>query len=143
MKNFQIKEIMKKHHLQLINFLERFKKIKDDNSLARKVSFDLFKWELEKHFFTEERAIFLFYHPEKESDKEEITQLLKEHEIILEKLDELYEKVESNELFNFQELEDLLLKHKEQEDNFIYPKLDEILDDEIKKIIINRISDQF
>ena len=142
-KNINITKIMIQDHSKIAELLFKFNEIEKINHLAREVAFDLFKWELEKHFFTEDRAIFLYYQPKDEFDKKEIQALHDEHAVILKKFDELEKSIKSKKNLNIEDFGKLLHKHRKHEDAIIYPKLDQYLDEKVKKIIINRINHEF
>ena len=64
MKSNDILDVMVKDHNRLMKYLEDVKKnIKSDFDVLLK-SFNTFEWNLEKHFFVEERAIFTSYNPD-------------------------------------------------------------------------------
>src|SRR3989344_1591897 len=54
-----ISNLMTGEHKKIEIFLERFEKALEINLEEAKKMFNIFKWTLEKHFFIEERAIFV------------------------------------------------------------------------------------
>ena len=134
-----IPKIMKKHHYKLEGLLNRIKKSSNEYEVIPKV-FNKFKWELRKHFVTEEKAIFTLIYKEDQEIHEMKDELLKEHRIILKELDKIEEDFNNSEKVNLTDFRNLLIKHRNFEDDTFYPKLDEELDEVKKKEIIERIN---
>jgi hemerythrin-like domain-containing protein len=142
MKSTIISETMVKSHGKILKLLIDFEKSIDQNEKTRMKAFNTFLWELEKHLFTEEKAIFTAYEPEDEYEGYAmIRELIKEHEEIFDKLKEMKKSFKQKKEFDFQGFKKLLMKHKDFEDNKVYPKFDQELDEEDKRIIIFRIND--
>ena len=118
-----VTNLMTKHHDILGNLFNSFEK-KKDFSL-----FEKFKWEVEKHFFTEEKAVFLYSRNGSMSNI--IPDLLIQHNKILDMM--------KHEITDIAEFKRLLIKHKEFEEDTFYPRLDEELDEHQKKLIFERI----
>jgi len=78
---------------------------------------------------------------EKMSGKNDILpRMVKDYYKIEELLDELGEDVQNRRnITDISELKDFLIKHREYEETELYPKLDQALDEEQKKHIIDRI----
>jgi hemerythrin superfamily protein len=134
-----IPEIMRKHHHQLEGLLNRCKKYEQDFDAFRK-SFNRFKWELEKHFFTEERAIFTFIYSEDTESNEMKSHLLKEHNTILNELNRIESDMKNDNKIDFSGCWEMLKNHREFEEENFYPKLESELDGSKKKQIMDRIS---
>jgi hemerythrin-like domain-containing protein len=137
-----IPEIMKRHHYQLEGLLNRFKRTRNEADAYPKV-FNKFKWELEKHFFTEEKAIFTFIYIEDAESNNMKEELLKEHNKILSKLNEVENQIKANDQVDFEGFFELLTKHRDYEDEVFYPLLEQNLDNKKKKEIIDRITNPF
>jgi hypothetical protein len=105
-------------------------------------SFNNFQWNLEKHFFVEERAIFASYNPD-EPDKEYsyFSDLIDQHTEIFNKIESLRKKLEKREPFDVDEIKKLLTKHKTYEEKNVYPVLDKEIDKSEKRFIIECIKD--
>ena len=65
MKSTAILDLMVRDHNRLIEYLKDVEKNlgRDFGFLSN--SFNVFQWNLEKHFFVEERAIFTSYNPDR------------------------------------------------------------------------------
>jgi hemerythrin superfamily protein len=142
MKSTEILDLMIKDHNRLMEYLKDV-----ENNLGRDFgflsnSFNTFQWNLEKHFFIEEKAIFISYNsdePEKEYDY--FSDLMDQHSEILKKIESLRKKLVKREPFDLNELKKLLVKHKTFEEKNIYPVLDQEIDDCTKQVIIDRIKE--
>ncbi len=126
-----ITRLMVEHHGKLSNMLEE-----QDGSYEK---FDRFKWELEKHLFMEEKAIFIYWDPDDPKDKAVVPDLIDEHSKILKLMKELERETKRDQNIDIGELKALLLKHRDFEDAEFYPRLDRELDQGQKKIIKDRI----
>ncbi len=137
-----ISKIMLRDHDNIVKLLNDFKNCLNLDKETLKKVFDIFKWELEKHIFTEEKVIFISYDPE---DKTEgytmIPQLMLDHKKIYDSLKGIQNSINMDKTCNFQDFKELLIKHKQYEENFLYPKLDQELNEKTKEMIINRIKE--
>jgi iron-sulfur cluster repair protein YtfE (RIC family) len=137
-----ILDLMLKDHNRLMDYLKDVENNLDRGFGFLSNSFNTFQWNLEKHFFVEERAIFISYNPD-EPDKEYdyFSVLMDQHTEILETIESLRKKLQKREPFDLYELKKLLVKHKTFEEKSIYPVLDQEIDDCTKRVIIDRIKD--
>lgn len=134
-----ILELMIMDHKKIIELIEK---------IEEKGHFDInlfskFKWHMEKHILTEEKAIFSSYRSinKEEEENKAFDQLTKEHNIIL----DLIEKILKDELpsgnISFNKLKKLLNKHRSFEEEKIYPKLDISLSNKDKNEITRKIKE--
>lgn len=144
MKSTAILDIMVRDHGKIVRLLNDVEKALDqgqDKVSTMKV-FDKFDWKLEKHFFTEEKAIFTSYEPENVTEGYAmLPELIKEHNEILNKLRVMRKDIKRQGVFDFKELKEMLMKHKNFEERKVYPKLDQELDESEKKVIVERINE--
>ncbi len=138
-KKQSISFIMKKHHGQIEGLLNKFYKF-DENYQDKLKLFYQFKWELEKHFFTEEKAIFFFINDDTKNSNEMKLKLMKEHDKILTNLKEIENNLKNKKDLEILDFRELLVRHKKFEDETFYPTLDQDLDENKKKDIMNRLS---
>jgi len=140
----KISKHMKSHHKIIDALFERFEGNVNAESEKAVEDFENFKWELQKHIFLEEKAIFSFCQ-ECYIGEDKVTgiaaDMAKMHDEILEKLNDLENQLILEKNFNISELKELLLEHEEEEDNKLYPILDERLDSLYKKIVIKKIEE--
>ena len=142
MKSNAILDVMVKDHNHLMRYLEDVKKnIKSDFDVLLK-SFNTFEWNLEKHFFVEERAIFTWYNPEFVDEGYKLfLDLTKQHTALLEKLRLLKKDLQNNKTPDFTDFKNMLMKHKNYEEKNVYPTLDQQIDEGEKFFIIERINE--
>jgi hemerythrin-like domain-containing protein len=142
-KSISILALMVRDHCkieELINDLEE--KTKGDFESMVK-SFHKFEWELEKHIFAEEKAIFTSYNPENVLEGYKmLPQLTTQHNFIVNQLnnwrDDIRKKRRITDVYGFKEY---IIKHKNYEEKNVYPKLDQELNEEEKKHIVAKINE--
>ena len=139
--NQSITEIMLKHHIRIIDLLNVIndKAQHKDAAMANVIS--KFRWELEKHFFLEEKAIFQLHYSKNVETNRIKTRLKKEHNNLIERFDKIEEDLKNNSKIDIAEFRKHYLKHMNFENKFFYPRLDKELDDDRKMMIIERITD--
>ena len=125
---------------ELINDLENKNKI--DFDLMYK-SFNKFEWELEKHIFIEEKAIFTSYKPDNITEGfKMLPELTNQHNFILNTINNWRDNIrKKNLLKNIYSFKEFLIKHKNFEEKEVYPKLDQALSEREKKHIIAKINE--
>ena len=134
---------MIRDHCKIEKLLDQLEEsAKKDHSTMMK-SLNKFEWELEKHIFVEEKAIFTSYNPEDATEGYKmLPELTKQHNEILNRLSIMRRSIRSQRLvedvYSFKEF---MIKHKNFEEREVYPKLDEALDETQKKHIIERIDE--
>jgi hemerythrin-like domain-containing protein len=138
-----ILKLMTKDHVKIENLLNKLeeKANQDYDSMVR--AFHKFEWELEKHIFTEEKAIFTSYNPKDVTEGYKmLPELTKQHNFIVNKLnnwrDDVQKKRAITDIYSFKIF---LNRHKSFEEEKVYPKLDEELNEEQKNHILAKISE--
>jgi hemerythrin-like domain-containing protein len=142
-KSNKILSLMTKDHCkieELINDLENKNKI-DFDSMYK--SFNKFEWELEKHIFIEEKAIFTSYKPDNITEGfKMLPELTNQHNFILNTINNWRNDIrKKNLLTNIYSFKEFLIKHKNFEEKEVYPKLDQALSEREKKHIIAKINE--
>ncbi|MFX0103079.1 MAG: hemerythrin domain-containing protein [Candidatus Hodarchaeota archaeon] len=127
-------------HAKITRLLEELKGISPNNDTLLLSLLNSFKWELEKHFFTEEKAIFVFYQPESQEEQEATREILEQHDKIFKELTKVEERIREKKLVDIQVFKRILLKHKNHEEEVFYPRLDEQLDEKTKEMIFQRLT---
>ena len=136
-KDVSIAELMVKDHEKIASLLERLESDMRDKAVDTKAAFNKFKWELERHFVVEEKAVFAEIRSTDEGYKlSEV--IVKEHRIIWDMVEDVEGKMDIGGS-DISGLKDVLFKHKRMEDKTLYPMLDRSLSLEKKKAIMNRI----
>lgn len=144
MKSTAILDRMVKDHGKIVKLLNDVEKVIDQEQdiVSTMKVFDKFDWTLEKHFFTEEKAIFTSYEPENvTTGYAMLPELIKEHNEILNKLRVMRRNIKKRRPFDFYDFKVMLMNHKKFEEKEVYPKLDQELDESEKKVIIERINE--
>jgi hemerythrin-like domain-containing protein len=102
--------------------------------------FDTFEWELEKHIFTEEKAIFSSYNPTNIVEGYKmVPDLIKQHNEILNRLRMMRKNLQWQRPIDYDEFKELIMTHKTFEEVSLYPKLDQELSTAQKEEIIKKI----
>ena len=138
-----IVSLMVKDHCKLENLVSE---LEDKNKVSfqeMKKAFTKFEWELEKHIFTEEKAIFTDYSPEDVSQGYKmLPELTKQHNYIVNTLNNWREEIRRrkmlSDVYSFKEF---LIKHRQFEEEKVYPKLEEALSEDDKRHIIAKINE--
>ena len=142
MKSTAILDLMVGDHGRLITLLNQVEKTLNQESESVIKAFDSFEWALEKHIFTEEKAIFTSYNPDNVSKGfKMLPNLVKEHNEILNRLRVIRRTLLSSQTSDFRVFKELLLKHKGFEEEELYPLIDQELSEKDKQGIINRIQE--
>lgn len=138
MANTKILDIMVAQHGLIEALLVSFKdEMKQSEELAKKTYSELV-WEVKKHFFVEEQAIFNLF-PWKDTEiLEMVKELKKEHVIMIEQMEKGASEFLVEGDGGFQAL---IRDHLEMEEKKLYPLMDERLNDEEKALIISRINE--
>jgi hemerythrin superfamily protein len=135
--------LMVKDHCKIEKLLDELEANAEKDHPTTMKSFNKFEWELEKHIFVEEKAIFTTYSPEDVIEGYKmLPELTKQHNVILNKIDLMRRDVRNKrritDIYGFK---DFLIKHKNFEEKDVYPKLDQALDDVQKQLIVERINE--
>ena len=140
---YSILELMIRDHCKIEKLINELEENSKFNFESMKKSFYEFEWELEKHIFTEEKAIFTSYNPEDVSEGYKmLPELTKQHNFIINTLNNWRDDVQKRRMIrdvnNFKEF---IIKHKDFEEEKVYPKLDESLPEDEKRHIIVKINE--
>ena len=132
---------MIKDHCKIEGLLDELEEDAKKGHNNMKKSFNRFEWELEKHLFVEERAVFTEYSPTDVSEGYKMLPVVtKHHNFILNKLNNWRNDVQNRRnITDVSELKEFLIKHREYEETELYPMIDQALDKGQKKHIIDRI----
>jgi iron-sulfur cluster repair protein YtfE (RIC family) len=136
-----ISELMAEEHKKINQILEEFENSQSRDYKGLKNLFEIFKWNLDKHFFIEEKVIFHIYNSSSEENFEDIINLLKDHKDILWLISKAEESLKNNIKPEIIELKKLLIAHSKLEDAVFYPRLDKELNAEEKAMIIERFEE--
>jgi len=138
-----ILSLMKQDHQYIESLIDALDDQFDGSPGEIKQLFEKFEWKLEKHLFVEEKAIFTYYEPEDVSQGYQmLPTLIKQHNYILNELKNIRKIINNGKTpEHLDEFKSFLMKHRNYEERDVYPKLEEELTDEQKKVIIDRINE--
>lgn len=140
MKTTTILELMTADHTKILKLLHDVEKSIGIELVSLMKVFDTFEWELEKHIFTEEKAIFSSYNPKNIIEGYKmVPELVQQHNEILNKIRIMRKDLMWNKSVKFHEFKEFILAHKTFEEASLYPKLDQELTTEQKEEIIKKI----
>jgi hemerythrin-like domain-containing protein len=133
-----VSRIMSQEHEKLDDLFIDFESMLGKNSDDAKELFNKFRWILEKHFFVEEKAIFNIAENILGDEVSDIFNLMDEHGTMAEFLNDIEDDLDEHISPDTSQLKNLLKNHREFEDSVFYPKLDEELSENQKRLIIER-----
>lgn len=134
----EIQRLMLKEHAVIKSMLFNLEEFSKNSPLEAFRFLDKFKWFLEKHFFIEEKAIFMLYNQIFGEEVSEIFELMQEHGDIIQIIKSLEE---GEEFKNLDSLKEILEKHSEFEEKKFYPRLENELNSEQKELIISKLKE--
>jgi len=133
-----ISSLMREEHRRINDMLNEFDKKKKINLQEAEALFKKFEWNLKKHFFLEEKAIFEIYGSITGQEVSDIFELMEEHGTLLDIMKGIEQSIESGKEPNTSLIRETLEKHSDCEDNVFYPKLDKELSEGQKSEIAER-----
>ena len=138
-----ILDLMVKDHCKIEDLINKLDETTKEDFDSMKKAFQKFEWELEKHIFTEEKAIFTNYNPSDVSEGYKmLPELTNQHNYIVNKLNnwrnDIKNKKMLTDVYSFKEF---LVNHRKFEEETVYPKLNEFLSEEEKRHIIAKINE--
>jgi len=137
-----IEKLMFEEHSTIKKILEYYEELVNSNLPKANEQFSKFKWVLEKHFFVEEKAIFVLLNKIRgEEQISDIFNLMQEHGSILELVNNIEEGLKNNVKPNITGLKMILSRHANFEDAVFYPNLDQLLNQQQKEEIIERVKE--
>jgi len=140
MKSTSILELMIADHSKILKLLHDVEKSSGMELVSVMKVFDTFEWELEKHIFTEEKAIFTSYSPTNIVEGYKmVPELIQQHNDILNRVRVMRKDLLWNRPMQYDEFKDRIVAHKTFEEVSLYPKLDQELTDQQKQEIITKI----
>ena len=133
--------LMVSHHALIEVLFSLFKNEAAAKSSKAADSLSDLTWEVKKHFFIEESAIFDFL-PVKTMDLfKTVNHLKEEHTDMLSSLKNFSDNLAGIKDYEFESFHTLLEEHRETEEKILYPRLDKEMEDDQKRQIIHRINE--
>ena len=140
MKSIAILDLMMKDHGKIVKLLLDVEKSIGMELISTMKVFDTFEWELEKHIFIEEKAIFTSYKPTNIVEGYKmVPELIQQHNDILNRLRVMRKNLMWQRPIDYNEFKELIMAHKTFEEASLYPKLDQELDVSQKEEIMKKI----
>jgi hemerythrin-like domain-containing protein len=140
MKSTTILDLMIEDHGKIVKLLLDVEKSIGMELVSTMKVFDTFEWELEKHIFIEEKAIFTSYRPTNIIEGYKmVPELIQQHNEILNKLRVMRKNLMWQRPIDYTEFKEFIMAHKTFEEASLYPKLDQELDVSQKEEIIKKI----
>jgi iron-sulfur cluster repair protein YtfE (RIC family) len=140
MKTTSILELMTADHTKILKLLHDVEKSIGIELVSLMKVFDTFEWDLEKHIFTEEKAIFSSYNPKNIFEGYKmVPELVQQHNEILNRVRVMRKELLWNRPVKYTEFKELIMAHKTFEEASLYPKLDQELTVAQKEEIIKKI----
>jgi len=141
MEENRILKLMIAHHGLLEALLVLFRDSLDNSDEAKKI-FDDFKWQMEKHFFIEEKINFGRIVAAQPGLSEVVRKLLEEHGQMLVMAGRIKEQLEKDgKDVDMDGFLDLIKRHRQTEEGTLYPRMGEVLSQEEQGGIIERINE--
>jgi len=135
-----ILSLMISHHALLETLFASFNDEAKAKAPSAEATLSELMWEMKKHFFAEESAIFDLPPMKIMGVWEIIKQLKKEHIIMIESLQGFYDNLKDVKNEEIDGFHDLLERHRKIEELNLYPRLDEGMKEEQRRQIITRIN---
>lgn len=140
MKSISILELMTADHVKILKLLHDVEASMNIELVSLLKVFDTFEWALEKHIFTEEKAIFTSYSPKNITEGYKmVPELVQQHNDLLNRVRLMRKELMWNRPVQFHEFKELINAHRAYEEQSLYPKLDQELSDSQKQEIITKI----
>ena len=142
-KSISILELMVKDHRKIEELIDVLEEESKNDFESMEKAFNKFEWELEKHIFTEEKAIFTSYIPDDVIEGYKmLPELTKQHNYIVNRLNNWREDVRKKRMItDIYSFKVFLNRHKSFEEEKVYPNLDQSLPEKEKKHIIAKINE--
>ena len=139
--NKKISDLMLEEHERLEKFLNNFTESLDNDFNKAKDAFNILKWNLEKHMFVEEKAIFSLFEKITGEDSNDTFQIMQEHQKEEEMIKNIENKLNNNEKPEVSEFVEFLKNHILAENEFFYPKLDSLLNNQQRQELAERVEE--
>ncbi len=142
-KSINIFKLMVKDHLKIEDLLNNLEEKNNEDFDSMRIAFIKFEWELEKHIFTEEKAIFTSYNPDDKTEGYKmLPELTKQHNFILNKLNNWRKDIRNKRMISdFYSFKVYLIRHKNFEEEKVYSMLDQSLSEDEKMHIVAKINE--
>lgn len=135
-----ISEVMRAEHKRLGTMLMNIISLIEKKSPDVNKKFIEFKWNVEKHFFVEEKAIFEAYSDKVDVGTREVS-LIAEHRLMTSMLRDYDKLLSKGKMPDFSEFKKIILHHQQIEDDFFYTGLENNLNEDEKVEILEKTAE--
>jgi len=127
----EIQKFMVKDHTKILKLLKNVEENIESEFSTLMNCVEKFSWNLEKHIFTEEKALFTAYKPGNVSEGYSmLPEVIKEHNTLLNRLHNMQNDLRKNKkIVDFYGFKELLINHKKFEEENLYPLFDQELNE--------------
>ncbi len=142
-KSTNILNLMVKDHRKIEDLLNNLEEKNNEDFDSMRKAFNKFEWELEKHIFTEEKAIFTSYNPDDITQGYKmLPELTKQHNFIINKINNWRKGIQNQKMItDIYSFKVYLIRHKNFEEENVYPMLDQSLPEDDKRHIVAKINE--
>ena len=133
--------LMHNEHKRINSFLQQFEEMLNRDFEKAKEIFGKFNWNLEKHFYVEEKVIFTVYNSPGNEESENLSRVIKEHKDITWMIKKIKENLDQGIKIDLTELKQILKIHEKFEDEVFYSRLEDELSQNEKELIIERANE--
>jgi len=124
-KSINILNLMVKDHRKIEDLLNNLEEKNNEDFDSMRKAFNKFEWELEKHIFTEEKAIFTSYNPDDITEGYKmLPELTKQHNFIINKINNWRKGIQNQKMItDIYSFKVYLIRHKNfEEENVLMEK---------------------
>jgi iron-sulfur cluster repair protein YtfE (RIC family) len=141
MDNKKILSLMVQEHKTVEDLIDMFEQSIDSEYEEMRQAFTKMEWKLEKHLFMEEKAIFTMYEPEDvKQGYDMLPTVTTHHNEILNRLSMMRRAIQNGQTpTDVHAFKTFLVRHRDFEERDLYPRLEEVLTQDQKDQIIERI----
>ena len=138
-----ILKLMIRDHFKIEALIKKLEETTKEDFESMSKAFNKFEWELEKHIFTEEKAIFTSYNPDDITEGYKmLPELTKQHNFIINKINNWRKGIQNQKMItDIYSFKVYLIRHKNFEEENVYPKLDQSLPEDDKRHIVAKINE--
>jgi len=127
---------MIKEHAKINIILQKY--LNEKNMDKAKDRIRELRWALEKHFFSEEKAIFELVDPKDKKEKAIIATIIKGHEEMRELTTGFVKDILENTLPDLTNFKKVLFDHEKIEVKLLYPRMDKEISGELRREILKK-----
>ncbi len=133
-------KLMIAHHGLIEALFQVFRDDLGDREKAKQ-ALDNFKWQAEKHFFVEEKTGFVFVFNVQDELYKVVQELINEHSQMMGMIGRIEMQLRDGQKVEAEGFLNMLQEHRKTEEQILYPKMEKLLSQYQKDLIIERIKE--